>query len=514
MASGTLQLGQNFGTGGGGAGVSSFNGRTGAVLPQAGDYTASQITNVPAGRITATDVQAALNQLDGTILGLYLPLAGGTMSGNINMGNNELLNVKDIAIGQSSVGAGTAIDIINSTGSTQVIQQTGYGASTGHRGKYANGTIGSPTAATSGNVLEFISARGYGTTGFAAASTGVINIRAAGTFTDASMPTDISMSTTSTGSVTAVQSLLLQPTGQLVLPKFYTTAGVLLNDASGNITSSAGPLLAVNGGTGFASFAVGDMLYAATTTTLAKLPIGTPGQNYRVDSTIPIVEDWIEPSKEVRLYDDWITTSTGDLGWSNLSTGGTATVTGAGSDTNHSGVVVLDIATGAGNTAALGLSGSTSGNALAGFLLGGGQISMEWLVNVQILATVGDDYTYRVGLSRQLGTMLDGLCFTYNRSNNVNWVAETTNASTSTLTDSGVAVAAATWVKLKIVINAAASSVQFFINGSSVATNTTNINTTNLMCPKIRMLRTAGSTAGRVIYHDYFKLYQRLTTPR
>lgn len=279
-------------------------------------------------------------------------------------------------------------------------------------------------------------------------------------------------------------------------------------------TGISGVLPVANGGTNIASYAIGDTLYASGTTTLSKLAIGTPGQFYRVDTTIPIIEDWIEPSKEIQLFEDWITTSTGDLGWSGLSTGGLATVTGAGSDVSHSGIIVLDIATGANNVAALGLSGSTSGNALCGFVLGGGQITMEWLVNVQILATTTDDYTYRVGLSRQLGTVLDGLSFTYNRSNNVNWVAETTNASTSTLTDSGVAVAAATWVKLKIVINAAASSVQFFINGTSVATNTTNINTTNLMCPKMRMLRTAGSTAGRVIYHDYFKCYQRLTTTR
>jgi hypothetical protein len=49
---------------GGGSGVTSWNGRTGAVLPLAGDYTASQITNVPAGTIVAVNVQNALNFLD------------------------------------------------------------------------------------------------------------------------------------------------------------------------------------------------------------------------------------------------------------------------------------------------------------------------------------------------------------------------------------------------------------------------------------------------------------------
>lgn len=51
------------GTGGGGA-VDSVFGRTGNVTAQAGDYTASQITNTPSGNISATTVQAAINELD------------------------------------------------------------------------------------------------------------------------------------------------------------------------------------------------------------------------------------------------------------------------------------------------------------------------------------------------------------------------------------------------------------------------------------------------------------------
>lgn len=51
-------------SGGGGSGVSSFNTRTGAVTSASGDYSAAQVTNTPAGNIAATDVQAALNELD------------------------------------------------------------------------------------------------------------------------------------------------------------------------------------------------------------------------------------------------------------------------------------------------------------------------------------------------------------------------------------------------------------------------------------------------------------------
>lgn len=44
--------------------VTSVFGRSGAVVAQSGDYTATQITNTPAGDISATTVQAALNELD------------------------------------------------------------------------------------------------------------------------------------------------------------------------------------------------------------------------------------------------------------------------------------------------------------------------------------------------------------------------------------------------------------------------------------------------------------------
>jgi hypothetical protein len=170
--------------------------------------------------------------------GSFLPLAGGTMSGAINLGTNNLNNVGQIAIGQTSSAAATAIDIVNTSGSTQRIVQTGYGGFVGTRNRYANGTLGSPTAATTGNTLGFISAQGYGVSQFPAASTAALNFLAEGTFTNVSMPTAISMSVTPTGSVTSTPALVVNPTGELSLPDFYTVAGYLTNDSSGNITST------------------------------------------------------------------------------------------------------------------------------------------------------------------------------------------------------------------------------------------------------------------------------------
>lgn len=71
--------------------VSSVFGRTGAILPQAGDYNALEILNSPSGNISATTVQTAINELDTE----KAKLAGGNAftgdqsvnTGSIDVGN-------------------------------------------------------------------------------------------------------------------------------------------------------------------------------------------------------------------------------------------------------------------------------------------------------------------------------------------------------------------------------------------------------------------------------------------
>lgn len=59
---------EGTGGGGGGGAVDSFNGRTGAVVSQPGDYNAGQVTNTPAGTIAAVTVQGAINEIDGDLV--------------------------------------------------------------------------------------------------------------------------------------------------------------------------------------------------------------------------------------------------------------------------------------------------------------------------------------------------------------------------------------------------------------------------------------------------------------
>lgn len=83
-----IPRGQDGGGGGGTAGVSSFNGRTGDVSPQAGDYTAAQV-----GAADATTTQQALqtlsDEVDGILSGtspVNIPPATGIKVGGIKVG--------------------------------------------------------------------------------------------------------------------------------------------------------------------------------------------------------------------------------------------------------------------------------------------------------------------------------------------------------------------------------------------------------------------------------------------
>ena len=79
-----------------GGGVSSFNGRTGAVVPQSGDYTAQQVGAIPASQKGAAGGVAELDSAGKVPSGQlpdmdYLPLSGGTMTGDLEMGKNNAI---------------------------------------------------------------------------------------------------------------------------------------------------------------------------------------------------------------------------------------------------------------------------------------------------------------------------------------------------------------------------------------------------------------------------------------
>lgn len=293
-----------------------------------------------------------------------------------------------------------------------------------------------------------------------------------------------------------------------------TANHVLINDGAG-VMSSEASLDETRGGTAQTSYTTGDVLYASASNTLSKLAIGTPGQILKTgDAGIPTWEDTNFPTMETRLFDDWHTDAVGACRWLDADTGTGVSQTGLTvSDNAHHGILELDTGASATGAAIRYLGGVTAGTGTAGFKLGGGQLTMDWLVRVEDLSTAGERYSFMVGLFSTATTQVDAVRFFYNDSINAgNWTISCINASTVTNTDSGVAVAADTWYKLRAVVNAAATSVEFFINGVSVGTVATNIPTANV-APRASMAKTVGGAA-RMAYVDYFRLYQRLTAAR
>ena len=78
-----------------------------------------------------------------------------------------------------------------------------------------------------------------------------------------------------------------------------------------------------------------------------------------------------------------------------------------------------------------------------------------------------------------------------------NWHCVTANNSSRTITDTAVAVAATTWIRLSISVNADGTEVVFKIDGGVVATHTTNIPTAagREVGPGGFILKSAGTTA-------------------
>lgn len=92
--------------------VNSVFGRTGIVTAQSGDYNASQITNTPAGTISSTNVQTALNELDTEKVPTTRTISAGTgLSGGGDLSTNRTISMPNVGTA-GSYGSATQIPVI------------------------------------------------------------------------------------------------------------------------------------------------------------------------------------------------------------------------------------------------------------------------------------------------------------------------------------------------------------------------------------------------------------------
>jgi len=228
------------------------------------------------------------------------------------------------------------------------------------------------------------------------------------------------------------------------------------------------------------------------------------------------------PQKVARLYTDFFTvpsTTEGDGGFNSVVSG-----TGAGVNASVNGVVahpgVIVFTTGSTSTGrACVTSNATS------IALGGGEFYLE--IDLSPATAVSDGtnrYQVVVGFGdNDAGVgQTDGLFFYYQEggsglagaANSANWQCVSSNNGSRTFTTTSVPFALA-WSRFGVLVNAAANSVGFYIDGTLVATHTTNIpsGTGRQVAAMAALFKSVGTSA-RTLVLDYINLTGLLSTAR
>jgi hypothetical protein len=151
------------------------------------------------------------------------------------------------------------------------------------------------------------------------------------------------------------------------------------------------------------------------------------------------------------------------------------------------------------------------------YFFGGAAYNLEGRFWIPVARDGTDDYSFVFGFhDATTAAATDGAYFLYDGAS-ANWqIVNRSNASGSPVA-SAVAVPIATWVKLNVVVNAAANSVAYYVNGTQLAVSplTSDIPTAVNRQTGIRwgIVKSAG-TNDREIWCDYMWLDTDYTTSR
>lgn len=167
------------------------------------------------------------------------------------------------------------------------------------------------------------------------------------------------------------------------------------------------------------------------------------------------------------VSDSWMSSQVSGTGAANSAT---ATVNVA----SHPGIVQHQLGTVATNRAAFATTQT------ANILLGNSNYyRFESMIRVPQLSNGTDTYTARFGFIDSVSAEpTDGVFFRYTHgTNSGNWVLVARSNNTETVNNTSSAVASATWYRLTIIVNPAGTVAEFFVNGTSLGTVTSNIPT-------------------------------------
>lgn len=150
-----------------------------------------------------------------------------------------------------------------------------------------------------------------------------------------------------------------------------------------------------------------------------------------------------------------------------------------------------------------------------GLVLGGGVVTLQFWCKLSALSDGTDTYKARIGMTTNSETPpTNGVWFEYTHSvNSGKWTINCAAASSTSTANTGSTVDT-NWHVYKIVANAAATSIAFFIDGTEVTNSPviSNIPTIGII-PTLSITKSAGTSA-RLLSVDLYTLHVALTTPR
>ena len=150
------------------------------------------------------------------------------------------------------------------------------------------------------------------------------------------------------------------------------------------------------------------------------------------------------------------------------------------------------------------------------YLFGAGEYTFEGDFMLGALSTAVEEFQIHIGYSDNAwGLSVDGVGFLYDRTVSVNWQGRNSNNGVVSLLDTGIAVVAGAWTRLKIIVNAAGTLSSFYINDVLVGTLNANIPIVagREFSHMVNMLKTVGATE-RWMICDWIWLHIDLAVSR
>lgn len=231
-------------------------------------------------------------------------------------------------------------------------------------------------------------------------------------------------------------------------------------------------------------------------------------------STVDLVDDFFSVGTPA------FTSGASQLGWTGMAIGiaGTGYAVGIASTSGHPGIV--EVNTNTSSTGGFGLGLGFIPSATSGpIVLASGVLTMQFWLKIPTLSTGSERFFVSFGLSNAdyldpSFTQTDGVFFKYiDNVNSGKWTISTMSSSSATTNNTNSTVDT-NWHVYKIIVNAAGTSVSFYIDGVEVSNSpiATNIPTV-AVAPYLLIQKSVGTT-NRTVQFDLFTLNLPLTTPR